>query len=762
MLLSISVLGNNNFTLSGYVVDATSGEELPNATIYVDELQSGCITNVYGFYSISLNSGKYNIKVSYVGYSTANIEIELTGDLEKTIELQPVSFDIDGVEIKAEEETKGEGVLTDQMSIVKLTMKEIKMVPVIFGENDILKTLQLMPGVQASGDGNAGFYVRGGGIDQNLILLDEAPVYNASHLLGFFSVFNPDAIKSVELIKGGIPANYGGRLSSVVDIRMNEGNNKKYHVSGGIGLISSRLAVEGPIVKDESSFLLTARRTYGDLFLPLFSNPELQNSQMYFYDINLKANYRISKKDRIYVSGYTGSDRFKYGTNFQLDWGNTTATVRWNHLFNNKLFSNTSFITSSYNYYIKLGSNENQFAIQSLLNDYQIKSDYYYYRKPGSTVRFGINANYHNINPGKVTTGEDGPLPNTELDKKNALESAVYVMHEAKRFEKFSFTSGMRLSFFGLLAPGTAYLYNNSIVYDTLAFNNGFVKTYFSLEPRLSVRYLINNSSSVKLSISKTTQYLHLLSNSTSSKPTDIWMPSSYNIKPQIARQFAVGYYKNLFDDVFQTSVEVYYKTMKNQIDYKNNADLLLNTDIESQIVTGKGWSYGAEFLIKYQWGNWGGWVAYTWAKSERQFPEINNGKAFPARQDRRNDIAIVTQYLLNVNWTFAANWVYYTGNAATFPTGKYQLDGSIVNLYTERNGYRMPNYHRLDVSATWKLNNKKKLNSELVFSVYNLYNRENAYSIEFRPNEEDPAQMEAVQLTLFKMIPSITYNFKF
>jgi hypothetical protein len=648
------------------------------------------------------------------------------------------------------------------MSSVKLTMKEIKALPVLFGENDILKSLQLMPGVQAAGDGNAGFYVRGGGIDQNLILLDEAPVYNAAHLMGFFSVFNPDAIKSVELIKGGIPANYGGRLSSVVDVRMKEGNMQKYRVAGGIGLISSRLMVEGPIVNDQSSFLLTGRRTYGDLFLPLFSEPELSNSFLYFYDVNFKANYKINAKDRVFISGYTGSDHFKYIENIYLKWGNNTATIRWNHLFNDKIFSNTSFIVSNYNYYIRLGSDANQFAIQSILDSYQLKSDLYYYRKPESTIRFGINLNYHGFNPANITSGDVGPLPNAELAKKNGLEGAVYIMHEAKRFNRFSFVSGLRLSFFGLLAPGTVHLYDNGQAFDTLSFKNGFVKTYFVLQPRLSTIYTINESSSVKLSISKTAQFLHLLSNSTSSKPTDIWIPSSYNTKPQIARQFALGYYKDFPKKHLETSVEIYYKKMLNQIDYKNNADLLLNSDIESQLVTGTGWSYGIEFFIKYNYNKWHGWVAYTWSKTERKFEAINEGKVFPARNDRRNDVSVVTQYSLNNFWSFSASWVFYTGNAATFPAGKYQLDNTSVNLYTERNGYRMPDYHRLDFSATYRFSSKKISHSELVFSVYNLYNRENAYSIEFKPNEENPDEMQAVQLTLFKMIPSITYNFQF
>jgi len=761
--LGLSISTNaQNYSISGYVVDSASGEALPNASLYVAKISNGCITNAYGYYSLGLTAGKYSLKISYVGYKDYTLEINLDKNTLVNVHMKPVSLQMEEVEISAEKTNEAEKNLITPISSVKLTMKEIKSLPVLFGENDLLKTLQLMPGVQAAGDGNAGFYVRGGGIDQNLILLDEALVYNATHLMGFFSVFNPDAIKSVELIKGGIPANYGGRLSSVVNVHMKEGNMQDYHISGGIGLISSRLMIEGPIVKDQSSFVLTGRRTYGDLFLPLFSNPELSNSLLNFYDVNIKANYKLGSKDRVFVSGYTGSDQFKYIENFYLKWGNNTATIRWNHLFNEKLFSNTSFIISNYNYYIRLGDEINQFAIQSLLNSYQLKSDFYYYRKPESTIRTGYNLIYHRFNPANITSGEDGPLPNTELDKKKGLEGAVYFMHEAKRFSNFSFVSGLRLSFFGLLAPETVQLYNNGHSFDTLAFKTGFVKTYFVLEPRISAIYSISESSSVKFSISKTSQFLHLLSNSTTSKPTDIWTPSSYNVKPQIARQYAMGYYKDFFKNMLQTSVELYYKSMLNQIDYRDNADLLLNSDIESQLVTGRGWSYGIEFFVKYNNNKWHGWVAYTWSKTERKFEEINHGKTFPAKNDRRHDISVVTQYQLNKYWSFSTNWVFYSGNAATFPAGKYQLDNTSVNLYTERNGYRMPDYHRLDVAATYRFISKKLKHAELVLSIYNLYNHENAYSIDFKPNENNPAEMQAVQLTLFKIIPSITFNFQF
>ncbi len=751
-------------SLSGYVRDAATGEELPAATIYIPSLKTGCITNNYGFYSISLPPAKYHVKVSYVGYNTVEFDADLHNDVNKDIELKEIVNSIQTVEIKAENDEAAESI-TKSMSVTELSMKEIKKIPVLFGETDVLKGLQLLPGVQSSGDGNSGFYVRGGGIDQNLVLLDEAPVYNASHLLGFFSVFNPDAIKNVTLYKGGIPANFGGRLSSVVDVRMKEGNMNRFNVSGGIGLISSKIAVEGPIKKQESSFIFSGRRTYGDLFLPLLDDPDIKNTRLYFYDLNLKANYRFSDKDRLYLSGYYGTDHFKYTENFLLDWGNLTLTLRWNHLFNNKLFANTSFITSNYNYFVRLGSGANRFSIQSLLTDYQLKSDFHYYRKPEQTIRFGVDIIYHGFSTGNIQSGEDaGPLPQNELSKNNALEAAFYIMNETRRFGNFYFTSGLRASFFGLLGEEDVFLYDGYLnITDTLHFDKGsFVKTYGNLEPRFSVRYKINETSSLKLSACRTVQYLHLLSNATSAKPTDLWIPSSYHIKPQYARQYALGYYKNLFNNNFQTSVEIYYKRMFNQIEYRNNANLLFNPDIESQVVFGEGYSYGAEFFVKYSSEKWMWWISYTLSKTMKTFPDINGGKSFPAKQDQPNNISVVLQYSPSKRWSFSADWVYNTGAAATFPGGKYYLDGSVFNLYTERNGYRMPDYHRLDISATWTFEKKKKFNSELVFSIYNVYNRANAYSIEFRPDEQNPEKMEAVQLSLFKMVPSVSYHFNF
>jgi hypothetical protein len=750
-------------TISGYIRDKQTGEELIGATVYVEELMDGTIANSYGFYSMTLPSGTYHFRFSYVGFKQIEKTIILQKDVILNIDLDGLAISIEEVVISATKEKDG-NIKSAQMSATTMNIKDIKNIPVLFGEADILKTIQLLPGIQSGGEGSTGFYVRGGGIDQNLILLDEAPVYNASHLLGFYSVFNSDAIKDMKIIKGGIPANYGGRLSSVLDINMKNGNMKSYNVTGGVGLIDSRLTIEGPVKKDVGSFIVSGRRTYGDIYLPLSSDPVVQQSRMFFYDLNAKTNYRINQNNRIYLSGYFGRDDFGFGDNFNFNWGNATGTIRWNHIFNNKLFSNTSLIYSNYDYYIAFGADENKFAIQSSLNDYNLKSDFQFFRNPKSTVKFGFSSIYHSFAPGTVVSGESGPLPKTELDKKYAWENAAYFVHEIKRFESFTFSTGMRFTAFSQLGPSDVYVYNeNGTSTDTLVFGkNEFVKTYFGIEPRFSVSFLIDEVSSVKLSYIRTQQYLHLLSNTTSSKPTDLWVPSSYNIKPQIARQAALGYYRNFFDHKLEVSTEVYYKKMRNQIEYKNGADLLLNNNIESQLTFGEGWSYGIEFMVKKNSGKLTGWVAYTWSKTEKQFDEINNGDVFPARQDRRHNISIVAMYAFNPKWTLSASWVYYTGNAATFPSGKYEIEGQPVNLYTERNGYRMPDYHRMDASVTWNLKKHGKFESNLVFSVYNLYSRENAYSIEFRQNEDDPSKSEAVQLTLFKIVPAITFNFKF
>ncbi len=750
------------FTISGTLKDAANGEDLVGAVVLVKELPgTGASANVYGFFSLSLEKGSYTLLFQYSGYETISKTVNLSENLKLDLQLISISKSISEVVIQAEKEDQN--LSKTEMSVTRLDPKSIETVPVLLGEKDIMKTLQLTPGVKTAGEGNSGFFVRGGTADQNLILLDEAPVYNASHLLGFFSVFNSDALKDVTLYKGGIPAQYGGRGSSVVDVTMRDGNNKKFGASGGIGLITSRLTVEGPIVKEKGSFIVSGRRSYADLFLKLSSNESIKNSGLYFYDLNLKANYKITDKDRVFISGYFGRDNFNFGKQFGFGWGNATGTVRWNHLFSERLFSNTSLVYSNFDYAFNIGSGEEKFGIKSSIRDYNLKQDFSFYKNTNNTLKFGFNIIHHTFRPGEIT-GSNESFNKIKLANKYAAESGVYVQNEQKISELFSLQYGFRYSCFNYLGKGTAYTYDASgAVIGEAAYQNGqTIKQYGGFEPRIAANYRLDELSSVKASYNRNYQYMHLLSNSTTSAPTDLWVPSSNNVKPQIVDQVALGYFRNLQNNMFETSVEVYYKVLQNQIDYRPGAQLVLNNAVEGQLVYGKGMAYGAEFYIKKNKGNLTGWLSYTLSRSLRKFESIDNGKIFPARQDRIHDVAVVAMYKLSEKLALSANWIFYTGSAATFPSGKYEVLGQSIPRYTERNGYRMPNYHRLDMGLTWYRKKTEKYESNWNFSVYNLYARENAYSITFRQNENNPNQTEAVRVALFKIVPAITYNFKF
>lgn len=756
-----TICHSQNFTISGTIKDAKNGEDLTGATVRVAELKDkGARSNSYGFYSFTLPKGSYTIICQYLGYETKEIKINVEKNTTQNIQLVLAERAIKDIVVKAVREDKN--VTRTEMGVIKLDPKAIESVPVLFGEKDILKTLQLTPGIKSAGEGQSGFYVRGGGADQNLILLDEAPVYNASHLLGFFSVFNSDALKDVTLYKGDIPAEFGGRASSVLDVKMKDGNNKKFTASGGIGLISSRLTVEGPIVKDKGSFIISGRRTYADLFLKLSKDSLRSSSKLYFYDLNLKANYQISKRDRIFLSGYFGKDILGLGSSFGFDWGNTTSTIRWNHIISAKLFSNTSIIYSDYSYKIKAGFDDQSFQIKSSIRDYDLKQDFSLFANANNSIKFGFNFMHHTFRP----TEFSGTGINTSDSLKNryALEGGVYVQNEQTISKNISVKYGLRFSMFDYLGPGTSYTYDskgNPLSKQSYA-NGETIKLYNGLEPRISAKYQLNDVSSVKASYNRNLQYLHLLSNSTTSSPTDIWVPSSNNVKPQIANQVAVGYFRNFKDNVYEFSFETYYKTLGNQIDYKNGADLFLNPDVEAELEYGKGRAYGAEFYFHKQSGRLTGWVSYTLSRSLRIFENINEGNEYPAKQDRIHDIAIVGMYDLTKKIKISANWVYNTGSAVTFPSGSYIIDHQKVPYYTERNGYRMPAYHRLDVGATWYRKKTDKRESSWNFSVYNAYGRQNAYSISFQTNKNDPTKTEALQTSLFRWVPSITYNFKF
>lgn len=742
--------------------DTLSGETLIGVTLkFTAVSQSGTSTNAYGFYSYKLSPGEYNLSVSYIGYRSINRKVNINSDLRLDLSMVP-----DNIleEIVITSEKRNDNVVNAQMGVAKINLNEIRNVPVLFGERDVLKTLQLLPGIKSAGEGNSGFYVRGGSTDQNLILLDEAPVYNASHLLGFFSTFNSDAIKDVSVFKGGMPAQYGGRLSSVLDIRMNDGNKKEFTAEGGIGLISSRLKVEGPLVKDKSSFMISGRRTYADAFLALSKDSSINKNTLYFYDLNAKVNYQIDDKNTLYLSGYFGRDELGLSETFGFDWGNATSTLRWNHLFSNRLFSNTSLIYSNYNYVIENFLEENNFKVNSSIRDMNLKQDFQLALNNRHNIRFGLDLIHHTIAPGSITASATSSVNEVTIEKRKGSEIATYISDEWEVNDKLNLVYGLRASSFYLFGPGVFSTYDkDGSTISSRTYSSGqLVKSYFNLEPRISASYQLNAFSSLKSSYTRNTQNLHLMSNSTASSPTDLYIMNSNNVKPEIADQVALGYFRNFNDDNYEFSTEVYFKQMQNQIDYRSGTDLRGNRNVEADLLFGDGRAFGIELFLKKRFGKLNGWVGYTLSKTERQFNDIDLGKWFNAKQDRTHDLSLVGIYKANDRWTFSSTFVFNTGNAVTFPSGKYQLNNKTIYYYPERNSDRMPNYHRLDLSATLEGKPAKKLQSSWSFGIYNLYNRKNAYSIDFRDDPDNAARTQAVRTTLFGIIPSITWNFKF
>lgn len=763
LLLITSVVNAQQYTISGTIKDAANGEDLIGATIKVKELpEVGAVTNVYGFYSLTLEKGDYTIIFNSLGYNTMEKKVSLSENSRFNIELSVKSTQLKEFEVTGEIED--ENVSSTEMGIEKIDPKSIEAIPVLLGEKDIIKTFTLKPGIKSGGEGNGGFFVRGGGADQNLILLDEAVVYNASHLLGFFSVFNSDAIKDVTLYKGGMPAEYGGRGSSVMDITMKDGNNKKFGASGGLGVISSRLTLEGPIVKDKGSFIVSGRRSYADLFLNFSKDKNLKQSKLYFYDLNMKTNYKINDKNRVFLSGYFGRDVFGVGNLFGFDWGNATGTLRWNHLFSDKLFSNTSLIASKYDYEFKVGEGEDRFGVKASILDYNLKQDFSYYYNDKNTIKFGFNAVYHTFSPGELLSQNKSFTP-IKLTNRLALESALYIQNEQKLGELFSIQYGVRYSFFNYLGNNDSIkTFNDEGVQTGSQYfeKNKNAKFYGGFEPRLAMKYMLDETSSVKMSYNRNYQYIHLLSNTTASSPTDSWVPSSNNIKPQIIDQVALGYFKNFQKNTYEFSIETYFKNLQNQIDYKDGADLFLNGDVEKELAYGKGIAYGAEFYLRKSKGKLTGWLSYTYSRSLRKFDKINDGKYYPARQDLIHDISIVGIYKITDKWTVSSSWVYTTGVAVTFPEGRHEVEGVVIPYYSSRNGSRFPSYHRLDLGVTWYNKKTEKFESSWNFSVYNAYLRQNTYSIAFIQDPNNPANTIAEQTALFKIIPSVTYNFKF
>ncbi|HZX58917.1 MAG TPA: TonB-dependent receptor [Mucilaginibacter sp.] len=765
LLLSLTSFGQKKYTISGTIKDESTGEQLIGATIRIKELpQSGTVSNSYGFYSIFTTEGDYTLLFTYTGYQpieqkvslrqnqTINISLALNGALKEVV-------------INANK-PNNDNIASPQMGVEKLNMAQINQVPVLLGEKDILKTLSLLPGVKSAGEGNTGFYVRGGGADQNLILLDEATVYNASHFFGFFSTFNSDAIKDVSLYKGGMPAEFGGRLSSVLDIKMNEGNNKDYTVQGGLGLISSRIKVEGPLVQDKGSFMISARRTYIDFFLRASSDSTIKGSSIYFYDLNAKANYHFDDKNALYISGYFGKDVLALKNTFGTNWGNSTGTIRFNNLFNERLFSNTSIVFSNYNYAIESFITNDEFKATSQITDVNMKEDLSYSMGNNHTLKFGLNILHHDIAPGDISTSsKNSSFNNVHTENRYGYENAAYVSDEWKPSNSLTILYGLRLSGLFLLGPGTFKTYDaagNTITSQTYS-SGQTVRTYINLEPRLSASYTLDDATSVKFSYNRNTQNIHLLSNSTSNTPTDLYEMSSNNIKPEIADQISTGWFKNFMDNTYEFSAEIYYKWLQNQIDYKNGAQLLVNQDVESQLVYGSGRAYGLELFLKKKYGRFNGWIGYTLSRTEDKFAAIDNGKYFLARQDRTHDLSIVGIYKLNTRWTFSSDFVYGTGNAVTYPTGKYNIGGLTTFSYSERNGYRMPSTNRLDIGATLEGKPHKKYHSSWTFGIYNVYAHRDPYTITFQDSKTVPNTTEAQEISIFATrIPSITWNFKF
>lgn len=758
-----NVWAQAKINISGYVKDASTGEVLIGATVQSKEANRAVRTNSYGFFSLELENSESTLVISYVGYVPLERTINPNEEKRFNFELSPIGREIEEVVISGRKQNKN--VTSPQMGALNFTIEEIKNVPVLFGERDILKTIQMLPGVGKGGEGSSNFYVRGGGGDQNLILLDEATVYNASHLLGFFSTFNSDAIKDVELFKGGIPAQYGGRISSVMDIHMIDGNNKNFAAEGGIGLIASRLKLEGPIEKDKSSFMISGRRTYADVFLKASSNETVKDSKLYFYDLNAKINYRFNERNTLYASGYFGKDDLGYGDLFSFDWGNATATVRWNHIFNQKLFSNTSFIYSDFTYNVNVNNDNSDFVIASKIENINLKQDFSYYADSKSTFKFGFNALKQKVSPASLNARANSAVNSINIENRHGLELAGYISHEWNPVSWFAMLYGLRATDFMVQGPGTFYTYDEDgePVGEEKFTNSNIIKHHFNLEPRLSASFILNETQSVKTSYNRIVQNLHQLTNTTSSLPTDQYVLSSINIQPQYADQVAAGYFRNFNNNTYEFSLEGFYKYMGNQIDFRNGADLQANEYLEGELLYGRGRAYGLEFYLRKTKGRLNGWVSYTLGKSERQFDQINEGRWFNARQDRTHDVSVVGLYQLSEKWNLGANFVYYTGNAITFPSGKYEVDGRTIFYYTERNEYRMPDYHRLDLSATYDpIKTNKRFKSSWSFGLYNVYNRKNAYIIDFRENDDNANITEAYKIALFGIIPSVTWNFKF
>lgn len=774
-------LPKERFTLSGTITDQNSNETLIGVNIVFPELKTGVTTNEYGFYSITIPKGKHQVQISYLGYQTVNETIDFSQNTRSNWQLSNQNNQLNEV-IITDNRTKTD-IKKPEMSVNKLSMATIKKMPVVLGEADVLKSILLLPGVTNAGEGASGFNVRGGGADQNLILLDEATIFNSSHVFGFFSVFNPDAIKDLKLYKGGIPSRFGGRASSVLDIYQKDGSSKKFHMNGGIGLITSRLLAEGPLVKDKGSFLIGGRGSYAHLFLKL--SPEQKDNSAYFYDLNAKLSYKLTENDNLYFSGYFGRDVFSLSQQLTNTYGNSTLNLRWNHLYSDKLFSNLSLIYSDYYYGLQLDFVG--FKWDSGIKNYNIKYDFKNYVSDSFKLNYGLNAIYYDFNPGTIIpSSEESGINRDQLDKKYALEPAIYISADHDVTKNFSLSYGLRYSLFYRLGQSTVNIYanNNPLVFnndlqlyekgtpiDTKFYGrNDVIQSFDNFEPRFSASYQLNENQSIKASYNRMVQYLQLVSNTSSPTPLDVWTPSDNFIKPQLADQVALGYFKNFKEGMYSLEVETYFKKIKNRIDYIDGAELIANKALEQVVLNGQMRAYGLEILLKKNEGKLNGWISYTLSKSEQQTPGrnaletgINNGQWYNSVYDKLHNLAITSSYALNDKWTFGANFSLQSGQPVTYPEGQYEYEDIIVPSYGLRNANRLPAYHHLDIAATLtpRKNNNRNYKTEWVFSIYNLYNRRNAASINFRQNI-DTGLNEAVRTSIFGMVPAVSYNFKF
>ncbi len=772
-----SILAQEKYTIKGYVKDKKNGEALIGVVVSKKGSNIGVSTNEYGFYSLTLPKGQHTIVTNYLGYKSLEKNIDLNQNVTLNIELEEIDNQLQEVEVISEAEDKN--IKSIEMSTVKLDIKQVEKIPALLGEVDVVRAVQLLPGVTTVGEGASGFNVRGGNVDQNLILLDDAPVFNSSHLFGFFSVFNPDAVKDLKLYKGGIPSQYGGRSSSVLDVRLKEGNNKRFEGNGGIGTIFSRFSFEGPIQKERSSFIIAGRRSYIDILAKPFLSkrePNLKNAQFYFYDLTAKVNYRIDDKNTVFLSGYFGRDVF--GAGFTFDWGNATTTLRWNHIFNPRLFMNLTTFYSNYDYKIiftQPGNNQ-KFEWRANIVNYSLKSDLSWYANANNTIRFGIQDILYQFNPTTaIITDVEGRSTDLSLEKKYANELAIYVSNEHKINDRLTFEYGIRLSDFAYLGNTTKYIYRDTTAGIELPLQSeertkglfNPIKNYLNPEPRFSANYVINRTSSLKWSYNRMAQYIQIVSNTAATTPLDVYSPATNNVKPLIADQVTVGYFRNFKDNMFETSLEVFYKYLQNQLDYIDNADLLINKYIESQFLQGIGRAYGLEVYIKKAKGKWNGWLSYTLSRTERKVQGISNNDWFLSKYDRTHLINFVNTYDFNKKWSASITFVYLTGTPATFPDAKFQLQGYNVpyNTTNQRNNFRITPYHRLDVGVTWNIDamKTKRFKNQLVLSVYNVYNRRNAYSIYFRTNPDNPNETQAVRFSVIgSIVPAITWNFNF